>query len=166
MAQMRVPLPWTPVPITGQTFAVLLSGVFLGRRWGGISQTIYLGLGALGLPWFSGWTGGYGAIWGPTGGYLLGFIPAALFVGYLADTPVEKKRFVSFLGLMVIANFGLIHAPGLLHLRLWYGLMIHEPARLGQILMTGTVPFIAGDVIKILAASGIAAAIAPRRPNP
>ena len=126
---------------------------------------LYLGLGVVGLPWFTGWSGGYGAIWGPTGGYLLGFIPAALFIGYLADTPVRKKRFISFLGLMLIANFGLIHVPGLLHLRLWYSLALREPAPLGQLLMAGTVPFIAGDIIKILAASGIAVAIAPRRPG-
>jgi biotin transport system substrate-specific component len=124
---------------------------------------LYLGLGVLGLPWFAGWSGGYGAVWGPTGGYLLGFIPAALFIGYFADTPVERRRFVSFLGLMLIANFALIHGPGLLHLRLWYSLVMQKPAALGPLLMAGTVPFIAGDIIKILAVSGIASAVAPRR---
>ncbi|HJW88180.1 MAG TPA: biotin transporter BioY, partial [Dehalococcoidia bacterium] len=57
-AQVRIPLPWSPVPITAQTFVVLLSGVMLGRWWGGASLALYAGLGALGVPWFNGWTGG------------------------------------------------------------------------------------------------------------
>ena len=60
LAQVRASLPWTPVPITGQTLAVLLAGVMLGRWWGGISQTIYLGLGIAGVPWFTDWQGGLG----------------------------------------------------------------------------------------------------------
>ena len=59
MAQVIIPLPWTPVPITAQTFAVLMAGVVLGRWWGGISLLIYLTIGLLGVPWFAGLTGGY-----------------------------------------------------------------------------------------------------------
>jgi len=68
LAQVRIPLPWTPIPITGQTFAVLLAGVLLGRRWGGIGMAIFAGLGFAGLPWFSGWESGLGA----TRGYIIG----------------------------------------------------------------------------------------------
>jgi biotin transport system substrate-specific component len=123
---------------------------------------MYLAIGALGVPWFSGFTGGYGAIWGPTGGYLLGFIPAALFVGYMADSPVRKMRFVSFFTIMLVANFGLIHIPGLLHLKLWYSLALQQPIGLGALLAAGTIPFIPGGLVKVAAASGIAMALAPR----
>ena len=65
MAQVVIPLPWTPVPITAQTFAVLMAGVVIsGRWWGGISQVMYLAVGLLGVPWFAGMTGGYGVLLG------------------------------------------------------------------------------------------------------
>ena len=64
LAQVRFTIPWSPVPITGQTFAVLLAAVLLGRWWGGISMAIYGGLGMAGVPWFSGWARGVGATWG------------------------------------------------------------------------------------------------------
>ena len=67
-AQIRFPLPWTPVPITGQTFAVLLVGVLLGRWYGGLSLATYAVLGVAGLPWFTGWSGGIGHLAGPTWG--------------------------------------------------------------------------------------------------
>ena len=85
LAQVRVPLPWTPVPITGQTLAVLLAGVALGKWWGGASMFIYAGLGVAGVPWFQGWGGGLSHLAGPTGGYIVGFILAALFLGYFTD---------------------------------------------------------------------------------
>jgi biotin transport system substrate-specific component len=163
MAQVRIPLPGTPVPVTAQTFAVLLAGTLLGRGWGGISQAMYLGLGALGLPWFAGWSGGYGAIWGPTGGYLIGFIPAALFVGHFADSFLRSRRLPAFLAIMMVANFGLIHIPGLLHLRLWYQMVGGTKLGLSYLLMAGMVPFIAGDAIKVVAASAVASVVAPRR---
>jgi biotin transport system substrate-specific component len=92
-AQIRVPLASTPVPVTGQVFAVLLSGVFLGRRYGALSQVIYVSLGAAGVPWFAGWTSG--ALLGLTGGYLVGFIPAAALVGWFAGLklgPCRRRR--------------------------------------------------------------------------
>src|SRR4030067_2093739 len=73
LAQVRFPLPWSPVPITGQTFAVLLAGVLLGRWWGGVSMAVYAGLGAAGLPWFQNFSGGLAYMAGPTGGYIIGF---------------------------------------------------------------------------------------------
>ncbi len=68
LAQVRFQLPWTPVPLTGQTLAVLLAGVALGKWWGGISMAIYAGLGIAGVPWFQGWNGGLAYLAGPTGG--------------------------------------------------------------------------------------------------
>jgi len=69
LAQARIYLPWTPVPITGQTIAVILAGILLGKCWGSISMAIYGIMGIAGIPWLSGATSG----WGPTSGYLLGF---------------------------------------------------------------------------------------------
>ena len=118
-AQIRIHLAWTPVPITGQTFAVLLSGVLLGRRWAGISMIIYAGLGFAGLPWFAGWSGGISVLLGPTGGYIVGFIFTALFIGYFTDTFINSRRFFPMLGIMLFANFVIIHGLGLVQLALW-----------------------------------------------
>lgn len=162
-AQARVPLPWTPVPVTGQTLAVLLSGVLLGRWWGGIGQIMYVGLGAMGLPWFTGWSGGSGVLAGPTGGYLIGFVLAAFFVGYVTDGIVRQRRLLSLLLIMLVANFVLIHVPGLLQLRLWYRVIAGTSISMRDVLFAGTVPFIAGDIIKVIAAAGIAVALTPGR---
>jgi biotin transport system substrate-specific component len=90
LAQAKVYLPWTPVPLNGQTFGVLLAGVFLGTWWGGISMMLYIGIGAAGLPWFTGMNGGIAYLAGPTGGYIIGFILAALFLGYFTDKFVGR----------------------------------------------------------------------------
>jgi len=161
-AQVRFPIPWSPVPITGQTFAVLLAGVLLGRWWGGTSIAIYAGLGAIGLPWFTGWTGGIGILAGPTGGYIMGFILAALFLGHFTDKYVRSRSFFSMLGLMLFANFVLIHIPGLIQLHFWLSLVKGEAVTLSQLLMMGTIPFIAGDVTKAIAAAAISRGITPK----
>jgi len=150
------------VPVTGQTFAVLLAGVVLGRRWGGVSLALYAGLGAAGLPWFSGWSGGLGYLAGPTGGYIIGFILAAMFIGHFTDKYIRSRSFFSMLGLMLFAAFALIHIPGLIQLHLWLSLIKGEAVTLSQLLMMGTIPFIAGDVTKAIAAAAIARGITPK----
>jgi biotin transport system substrate-specific component len=162
LAQIRIVLPWSPVPVTGQTFAVLLAGVLLGKWWGGISQAIYAGLGAAGLPWFSGWSGGLGYLAGPTGGYIIGFILAALFLGYFTDTFIRSRSFLSMLVLMLFANFVLIYVPGLLQLGLWLNLVKGEPTAFATLLGMGAVPFIAGDVTKAVVAAAIARGVTPK----
>ena len=163
LAQVRVPVAWSPVPITGQTFAVLLVGVLLGRRWGGISMGVYAGLGAIGVPWFNGWSGGFGMLAGPTGGYIIGFILAALFLGYVTDRYIRSRGFFAMLGLMLFANFALIHIPGLIGLQMWLSLVNGGTFNITQLLMMGTVPFIAGDVAKVVAAAAIARAATPKQ---
>jgi len=161
-AQTRIMLPWSPVPVTGQTFAVLLAGVLLGRWGGGISLAMYAGLGAAGLHWFSGWSGGLGYLAGPTGGYIIGFILAALFLGHLTDTYVRSRSFLSMLALMLFANFILIYVPGLLQLGLWLNLVKEEPVTFTTLLGMGAIPFIAGDVTKALLAAAIARGVTPK----
>ncbi len=159
LAQVRFPIPWSPVPITGQTFAVLLAGVFLGRWWGGASMAIYGGLGAAGVPWFSGWTSGLGA----TGGYIIGFVLAALFLGYFTDKYIRSRSFLSMLGLMLFANFILIYVPGLLWLGLWLGVAQGEPVTFITLLGMGAAPFIAGDITKAVLAATIARGVTPKQ---
>ncbi len=154
-AQVKLSLPWTPVPITAQIFVVLMAAVFLGKWWGGVSQLIYVGMGAIGIPWFNGWSGGYSALIGPTGGYLCGFILAALFLGHLTDKYIKARKFFPILGLMFFANFVLIHIPGLLQLSLWFYLAKGTVPNLWNLFLMGTVPFIAGDITKILAAAAL-----------
>jgi biotin transport system substrate-specific component len=162
LAQVRMQLPWTPVPFTGQTFGVLLAGIMLGTWWGGISMTLYAGLGAAGVPWFQGWAGGLAYMGGPTGGYIVGFILAALFLGYFTDRYVRSRSFLSMLALMLFANFVLVYGPGLLHLGTWFNLVRGEPASFGGLLMMGAVPFLAGDITKAIAAALIARGITPK----
>ena len=161
-AQVRVLLPWSPVPLTGQTFAVLLAGVLLGRWWGGISLTLYAGLGVAGVPWFTGWGSGLGYLAGPTGGYIIGFILAALFLGHLTDKYIRSRSFLSMLGLMLFANFILIYVPGLLQLGLWVNMVKGETATFASLIMMGAIPFIAGDITKAVLAAAIARGVTPK----
>jgi biotin transport system substrate-specific component len=163
LAQARITLPWTPVPITGQTFAVLLAAVLLGRWWGGASLAIYLGLGIAGVPWFNNWTGGLAAIAGPTGGYLIGFILAALFLGYFTDKYVKARSFHRLLGLMLFADFVLIFGLGLIQLHLWLNIVGQGTFGFYQLVSMGLLPFIAGDVIKIVAAAGAACVLSSKK---
>ncbi len=163
LAQLRFFLPWTPVPITGQTFAVLLAGVLLGRWWGGVSMASYAALGAIGLPWFAGWSGGIGILAGPTGGYIIGFVLAALFLGYFTDKYIRSRSFLSMLGLMLFANFILIHGPGLAQLSLWVKSATGEAPTFRALLSMGTIPFIPGDIAKAVAAAAMARGITPKQ---
>ncbi|MFC2007544.1 biotin transporter BioY [Chloroflexota bacterium] len=158
LAQVRFPLPWSPVPITGQTFAVLLAAVLLGRWWGGISLAIYAVLGIAGVPWFNGWTSGLGA----TGGYIIGFILAALFLGHITDKYIRSRSFLCMFGLMLFANFVLIYIPGLLWLWLWLGMVKGSPATFSSLFMLGAIPFIAGDITKAVLAAAITRGVTPK----
>jgi len=162
LAQLRIQLPWSPVPITGQTLGVLLAGVLLGKWWGGISLTIYAGLGLAGLPWFQNFSSGLAYLSGPTGGYIVGFILAALFLGYFTDKYIRSRSFSVMLGLMLFASLILVYVPGLLQLGLWLNLVKGQPATFNELLMMGAVPFIAGDVTKAVVAALIARGITPK----
>jgi len=123
---------------------------------------IYAGLGIAGVPWFAGWGSGLGYLAGPTGGYIIGFILAALFLGYFTDTYVRSRSFLSMLALMLFANFILIYTPGLLQLGLWLNLVKGEPAAFTTLLSMGAFPFIAGDVTKAVIAAAIARGVTPK----
>ena len=159
LAQVRFPIPWSPVPITGQTFAVLLAGVLLGRWWGGASLAIYAGLGFVGVPWFSGWASGLGA----TGGYIFGFILAALFLGHFTDKYIRSRSFLSMLGLMSFASFVLIYVPGLIWLGLWLKMVAGTQVTFITVLGMGAIPFLVGDITKVVLAAVIARGATPKQ---
>ncbi|MGQ9716147.1 MAG: biotin transporter BioY [Anaerolineae bacterium] len=143
MAQITVRLPFTPVPITGQTFGVLLTGALLGSRRGALSGMLYLLAGGLGLPVFAGGAGGPERLLGPTGGYLLGFVAAAWITGYLCERGWDRRVLSAVLA-MGIGN-GVIYLFGLPWLACFVG-----PER---VLIAGLWPFIPGDLIKIAMAA-------------
>lgn len=163
-AQIRIPLPFSPVPVTGQTFAVLLAGIVLGKTYGGLSQGLYAGIGVAGVPWFAGLAGGIGVVVGPTGGYIIGFVVAAAFVGWLTDRYVRARRFTALVAILLVANFGIIHVLGLTQLYLWLSFVQGGAPTIMEVLSMGTLPFIPGDVAKLLAAAAVGKAITPKEP--
>ena len=161
MAQIVIPLPWTPVPITAQTFAVLCSGLFLGRKYGVLSQVIYIVLGIAFIPWFAGMTGGLEIFLGSTLGFLIGFILASYFVGFISEKYAKSRNFTRMALTIGIANFALIYIPGLAFLALFLS-MQGASVRIVDLLMMGLVPFIAGDIIKILGAASVSKVFLPK----
>lgn len=141
-AQIRIPLPFTPVPITMQAFAVLLGAAMLGRHRGAVAQLAYLALGSFGLPIFAGHALALTPyLFGPTGGYLIGFVAASIFVGYAASKRSDYRTWE--LTLLFSAGMALIFIPGLVHLGVW------TQTSLQQTLLLGFVPFLPGSVVKI-----------------
>ena len=162
MAQIVLPLPWTPVPITAQTFAVLIAGILLGRYWGGLSMVIYLLIGFAGVPWFTGMTGGVGVITGATGGFLIGFILTALFLGYFSDNYINARGFKSMLFLLLVSNFAFIYIPGLIGLGVWLYVVNGTIPGIWTLIAMGLLPFLIGDMIKIVGAASLAKAVTPK----
>ena len=134
-----------PVPITGQTFAVLLAGALLGSRRGALSQLTYLGIGATGIPfWFAPMTPlGAAAFLGPTGGYLIGFVPAAFVVGLLAEQGWDRRFWTT--ACAMLAGTAVIYLFGLT----W--ITHYVPA--STVLEVGLYPFIPGDMAKLVLAA-------------
>lgn len=162
LAQFRFYLPGNLlVPITGQTFAVLLTGVIMGK-WGGVSLCMYAGVGALGIPWFANFQGGFGILIGSTGGYLIGFIFAAFFIGYITDRYVRSRSFFCILPLMLIATFVLIYIPGLVYLN-YYLDSLGISVDIWRLLTIGMIQFIPGDIVKAIAAASVVQGITPKR---
>ena len=161
MAQIIIPLPWTPVPITAQTFAVLCSGLFLGKKYGCLSQILYVVLGIAFIPWFGGMTGGLEVFLGSTGGFLIGFIIASYFIGLITEKYAHARSFTKMSLVIGIANFALIYIPGLAGLALFLGFQ-GTSVGIIDLLMMGLIPFIAGDIVKILAAASVSKVFLPK----
>lgn len=141
-ASIAVPLPWTPVPMTLQPLFVILAGAVLGPRAGAASMALYVGAGALGAPVFALGGAGIGWLLGPTGGYLIAEPAAAFVAGVVAGRQRQNARLLLGLTLGVLT----LYVGGVAQLYLLTG------QGLGALLAVGVVPFLAGDVTKILAA--------------
>ena len=144
-AQIAVPLPFSPVPLTGQTFGVSLSGALLGPRLGALAMLLYLAEGGLGLPFFAGGTGGTARLLGPTGGYLLSYPLAAWITGALAVRGWDRRP-PTMLAAMLLGSL-VIYALGAAFLSRFVG--IHHA------LWMGVLPFLPGDAVKALLAAGL-----------
>ncbi len=146
LAQLSFAVPFSPVPVTGQTLGVLLAGFVLGARGGAAVIALYLAQGLAGLPVFAGGLSGPAAFIGPSGGYLLGFLPAAWLAGWLAE-----KRCTDALSTMIPAAV-LAHLPLYAAGLLWLNFYLATPAP-AVLLAAGLWPFLAGDTLKILFAA-------------
>lgn len=149
LGPLSIPLPFSPVPISLTNFAIFLAIFVLGMKNGTISFIIYLLLGAVGVPVFSSFRGGLQVLAGPTGGYLIGFISLALIMGFALDH-FDRKLVPTIIGMIigmaVCYAFGTVWLAKLLSLSFKEGLMM------------GVIPYLAGDVAKII----IAAIVGPK----
>ncbi|RGF27269.1 biotin transporter BioY [Mediterraneibacter faecis] len=149
LGPLSIPLPFSPVPISLTNFAIFLAIFVLGMKNGTISFIIYLLLGAVGVPVFSSFRGGLQVLAGPTGGYLIGFIFLALIMGFALDH-FDRKLVPTIIGMIigmvVCYAFGTVWLAKLLSLSFKEGLMM------------GVIPYLAGDVAKII----IAAIVGPK----
>jgi biotin transport system substrate-specific component len=145
-AQVAIPLSWTPVPITGQTFAVLLTGALLGSRLGALAMFVYLIEGASGLPFFmAGGSGPQHLFFSPTSGYLLSYPAAAFVVGLLAERGWDR-RFLTAVAAMALGSLVILLGG-------WAWLArFTNPAAAFE---AGVAPFLIGDVIKIALAAAV-----------
>jgi biotin transport system substrate-specific component len=143
-ARIEISLPFSPVPITGQTFAVLLVGATLGSKRGAASMIAYLSEGGAGLPFFAGGASGFGILTGATGGYLFGFVSAAFIIGLLAERGLDRNLRTSIIpfliGTFIIYIFGVA----------WLAIVLGSSSKA---VAFGLFPFLAGDTIKLIAAS-------------
>ncbi|MHC4726048.1 MAG: biotin transporter BioY [Planctomycetota bacterium] len=144
-ARVMVLLPFSPVPVTAQTFAVLMIGTLLGAKRGSLAALVYIIEGTLGLPVFA-LGGGFAILLGPTGGYLIGFIPAAFITGFLAqkgwDRRIDTTVLAMIFGNLAIYTFGLLWMSRLMGIN-------------KSVLTAGLYPFIVGDLVKIALAAAV-----------
>jgi biotin transport system substrate-specific component len=157
-AQVQVPL-W-PVPVTGQTFAVLVVGMAFGWRLGGATLLLYLVQGFIGLPVFAKFAAGPGVLAGPTGGYIVGFVLAAAVIGYLAQRGWDRNVWRTAMA-MLIGNV-VLYIPGLIWLGMFYaGPGAQYVANTGAVTAAGAAiaggltPFLLGDALKLALAAAL-----------
>ena len=148
-----ISIPIYPVPLTLQTLFTLLAAMILGGVMGASSQIIYVMLGVIGLPVFAGFKAGVGILFGPTGGFLFGFIISAYIIGKIVELKKEKNIFYYFLA--GIIGTIILCIIGITQLSLVTGIGIKKAITVGML------PFLPGDILKIIAASFIASKLKP-----
>ena len=146
-------IPPTPVPLTLQVFAVLLTGLLLGRRWSAVAQIQYLALGAVGLPVFAKAGFGLSSLLGVTGGYLLSYPIAACVVGWIADASRAESDSLPRYFLACATGLAIIYIMG----SAWYAAVIHAP--LSAVILPAALIFLPWDCVKAAAAVAVARGI-------
>lgn len=160
LAPIALPLPVSPVPLTLATFAVYLAAALLGPKKGTLCVLVYLLLGMAGLPVFSGFSGGIGTLLGPTGGYLIGYIPCAVVIGLLAEQGVGKlflkqwqqvfwNLLAMVFGTLVCYTFGMV----------WFLIIMEDTYTLTQAILICVVPYLLFDAVKVFTAAALAVPI-------
>jgi biotin transport system substrate-specific component len=147
LAQIVIVLPFTPVPITGQTFGVLLGGMALGTRRTLLGMVLYLVAGLAGIPWFAQHSSGLDMLQAPSFGYLVGFVVAAAVLGRLAELGADRKPQTTLIAMVV--GTGIIYFFGVT----WLANSLH--VTLATAIGLGLTPFLLGDAIKALLAAGL-----------
>lgn len=147
----QVAIPWFPVPLTGGTFGALLIGGLLGMRRSALSVGLYVLLGAAGLAVFADGNGGWDYFTGSTGGYLVGYVLAAAFVGWFADRGFDRS-IMSMVGVLLVAN-ALIYAVGVPWLAAWTAPGAEAAFGWEAAYEFGLQPFIPGDIVKLFFAA-------------
>lgn len=146
-AQVRVPVPGSPVPITGQTFAVLLGAAAVGPVRGAVAQLLYIVVGVLGVPVFTGGESGLAVMGGATGGYIVGFVLASVVVGLLARRGADRRPLGAATAFVV--GSAVIYAVGVPWLMAATGMGVAAAVD------AGVVPFVLGDVLKAVLAGAL-----------
>ncbi len=149
LARLSIPVPFSPIPITGQTFGVLCLGALLGSHIGTLSILMYISEGLVGLPVFAGGSLGFLYLFGPTGGYLMGFIPSVYLVGFLSEKGFTSK--ISTILITMILGTSVIFIFGISWLAITAGFE--------TVLLIGLYPYLPGAAIKILLATIVAYSI-------
>ena len=148
LSYVSIPLPFSPVPITGQSLAVILAGIVLTTKQAGLSIAIFLFLGIIGVPVFAGGRSGIGVLAGPTGGYLIGYLLGAITISLLIQYFLKDKNnyllvfLYSFIGGIIV-----VHLPGI------FWLSYVSQISLKEAFMVGSLPFIPGDIFKLIIAN-------------
>ncbi len=149
---ISIPIPGTPIPIVLQNMLTVLTGLMLGPVWGTLSTALFLVAGTLGLPIFAGGTGGIAKLMGPTGGFLYGYALATLISGMIAQRPVYgKKTPLLRLILATVCGFVIMYIPGVIHF------MRVMDKTFSQTMTLCVIPYIPGDVVKMVLAILLAA---------
>ena len=156
LSPLTVPVPMSPVPLSLATFVIYLAAVLLGAKQSALCVLVYLLLGMVGLPVFSGFSGGIGVLFGPTGGYLMGYLFCVLTIGYTAgarwlERLLRGKRFVKHVIAMAFGTLA-CYAVG----TVWFLVVMDGGYTPGQALLVCVVPYLIFDAVKILAAAAIA----------
>ncbi|MDR3077601.1 MAG: biotin transporter BioY [Planctomycetota bacterium] len=150
-AQLSIPLPFTPIPLSLQTFAIASSAVALGWGWGILASGLYVGLAAAGMPWLVGLRGGWAAVAGPTGGYLLGFVLMAVAMSRFGRDPSRCRWLPTWLA-WFLSDVFLILLPGSIWLYFWLN-AAGSPTDWAGAFAKGFLPFVVADFFKSGAAS-------------